>query len=77
MKIKVTFKDPDGVWESISESVTEHVNAIEGLDAEERDELKEYRHEAVSEKLKKWIEYGEYLTVAFDTETGTATVIPV
>jgi hypothetical protein len=77
MKIKITVKDPDGVYESINEAVKKSVASIEGLEDFEREEMEESRTESVGEKLSKWIEYGEYITVEFDTETGEATVIPV
>jgi len=77
MKIKITLKDPDGVYECIRQDVESHVESIEGLDAEEREELLESRTDSVNDKLSKWIEYGEYVTVEFDAETGEAKVIPV
>lgn len=43
--------------------------AMEDLGEEEKAEV-----EAVA---KKWIKWGEYVTITLDTETGTATVEPV
>lgn len=43
--------------------------AIEDLSEEEREEAKE--------TARKFIEYGEYVRIEFDTETKTATVLPV
>ena len=77
MKIKITVKDPDGVYDSINATVKNSVASIAGLDDDEREEMEESRAESVGEKLSKWIEYGEYITVEFDTETGTAIVVPV
>ena len=77
MKIKITVKDPDGVYDSINATVKNSVALIAGLDDDEREEMEESRAESVGEKLSKWIEYGEYITVEFDTETETAIVVPV
>lgn len=76
MKIIVTFKDPDGVGDSLREAVEESVMAIDGLSDGERESLVEDRLESVRESLSKWIEYDEYLRVEFDTEAGTARVMP-
>jgi hypothetical protein len=75
MKFRITMKDPDGPYESIQEAAKEMVNAIKGIDADERESLQEKRHETLSEFAGRWMEYGEYLEVEFDTEAGTATVI--
>lgn len=75
MKLKITFKDPDGVYECVREAVRETMP--EGLSGEEADELLESRTESTFNTLRKWIEWKEYLSVEFDTESGTATVLPV
>lgn len=74
MKIQITFKDPDVVYEAVRDAVTKEVNAIESLDADEKESLIETRTEKVNDKLDKWIKYGEYVTIEFDTEADTATV---
>lgn len=61
MKILITFKDPDGVSNAILEKRAEDSS----LDAE-----------YISNKLSEWIKWDEYITVEFDTEANTATVIP-
>lgn len=76
MKIQITFKDPDGVYEAIREEAESQVKAIAGLDDDEKESLIEGRVESIQESLKPWIRHGEYITVEFDTETKTATVIP-
>ncbi len=76
MKIRITFKDPDAPYDAIQEAAKEQVEAIEGLDADEKESLVEGRVESIQEKLNPWIKYGEYITVEFDTEAKTATVIP-
>lgn len=75
MKIKITFKDPDGVFECIREAV--EATLPEGLSPHERNQLVESRHEETASRLRKWLKYGEYLTVEFDTDAGTAVVVPI
>ncbi len=73
MKVKITFKDPDGVYECVRDAVQESLP--DGLDAGEQEELLESRTEATFEKLKQWLRWNEYVTVEFDTEAGTAVVV--
>ena len=69
MKIRINFTDPDGVSYALDEAAEEsQLNEGEGT--------KEEHKEALKGMLKKWVRYGEYCEVEFDTETGTATVIP-
>ena len=42
--------------------------AIDGMDEDSQEEVKEL--------AKKFIEFGEYLTIELDTENSTARVIP-
>lgn len=60
MKIKVTFKDPNGPHDALKA-------AVKGLSEEEADK--------VEGAFNRWIRSGEYLTVELDTEADTATVI--
>lgn len=77
MKFKVTMKDPDGVYESRQDAITNDVANIEGLNEDEREAVAEERTEAVKKAMGKWFEYDEYLTVEIDTDAGTCTVLPV
>ena len=77
MKIRILFKDPDGVYEAIEEAVKKSVQQMPDLDKDEREVLVETRREHQGNLLSKFIEYGEYLHVEFDTVAGTATVLPV
>lgn len=72
----MTFKDPDVIFEAISEAVNERIKAIKELDDEERDVLIEKKNRAVSDQLSKWIEYGDFITVEFDTDLNTARIVP-
>lgn len=75
MKITITLKDPDGVIDSINDCLKDEVRSIEGLSDDEKEDLIETRREEVNEKLSKFIEYGEYVTIEFDTELLTARVL--
>jgi len=73
MKIKLQFKDPDGVYGSVEDAVKKSLADL-GLDEDEMEPLIERRREKVNEKIRRWVKYGEYLTVEIDLEAGTAVV---
>ena len=61
MKLRIMFKDPDGVYDSLEEA---------GLDPNELPE-------DVEKVVKKFIEFSEYIYIDFDIANGTAEVVPV
>ncbi len=61
MKLKLQFKDPDGVWDSLNDCFADP------------NELPE----DVEKALKRYIEFGEYVTIEIDTLTGEARVVPL
>ena len=61
-KLQITLKNPDSVWDSIRDA---------GIDPNKVDES------VFGEVLNKFVEYGEYVTIELDSETGTASFIPV
>lgn len=63
MKFRVTFKTPDAVSEA--------------LDSEEFDGESEELKQAMENFTLQWIEFGEYLTVEFDTARQTCKVVKV
>lgn len=73
-KIVITFKDPDGVYESLREHVDDSLGVTEDLLPSERKRLVQERVSELGKKLSKWVEYGEYITVEFDLKAETATV---
>ena len=77
MKIAITLKDPDGVYESIRDAANESVAGVSGLSGEEVEQLIEARREKIYDACAPWIEYGEYVTIEIDTEAGTAIVCKV
>jgi len=76
VKIRITMKDPDCEYGPVEDAVKAELESVPGLSKDEREALMETRCESARAKLDKWMKYGEYLTVEFDTEAGTATVIP-
>lgn len=74
MKFRITLKDPDGFYEGIRDAAESSLKKEKGLSAEERESLIESRVEKIGESLKKWVEYGEYVDIEFDTDAMTATV---
>lgn len=79
MKFRVTFKTPDVLDSALSDAWSEaHCEDHEYRDAGCSaciDASEESRHQ-VKELAEKFIEYGEYVTIEFDTETQTSTVVP-
>lgn len=61
MKIRLGFKTPD----------------VMDYPEPPWDEMSEDARLAAEVAIKKWVKYGENLTVEIDTETGTCTVIEV
>lgn len=74
MKIRVTVKDPDGFYDCVKDAVKDSLDELEGLDEQEKEDLLEHRLEKTWDKLEKFVDCQEYVTIVFDTDTGTATV---
>lgn len=70
MKITVHMKTPDAVHYAMEAAAKREPSQLP--DDDERDE----RLADAKDALDKWFEYGECLTVEFDTEAMTATVLP-
>ena len=75
MKFKVTFKDPDVVSDAITEAIKRELVQLP-LSPEEIEAVVELREHEINNFTDTWVEYGEYITVEFDTEAGTCTVVP-
>lgn len=78
MKIRVTLKSPDTMADAVTDAVHTDVQAsISGLSEQELRALANERQcEIQGELSSRWMRYGEYLTVEFDTDDWSATVIP-
>lgn len=77
MKFCITMKDPDGVFDSVTDHILKELNLnAASLTNREIKNLTETRRDAIDESLTKWFRHGEYLTVEVDLEAGTCTVVP-
>jgi hypothetical protein len=74
MRFTLTFKDPDGPSECLREAVTESI-PFTITDPEEIDQLIDSRLEDLREFIEPWVQWGEYVSIEFDTETKTAKVV--
>lgn len=81
MKVKITFKTPyatDAVEEEIKSSCEKHWEFDSRCDdCQEVKQERKYAIQDEKEKLSKFIQFDELVTIEFDTEAGTATVLPV
>lgn len=75
MKIKVYIKDPDGFGDAINDSIRDELNKLP-LNNKEKEAILDIRREEVEDKLSKWVESNECVTLEFDLDTGTASVLP-
>ena len=74
MKLQLKFKDGPGVERSIAAALTKDVAKL-NLPKDEADALLEIRQRKVAAALRTWIKYDCLITVDFDLEKGTATVV--
>lgn len=82
MKFVMTLKDPDGIYDSISEATNDALEdespprAMDGsIDEYEAEQRFERTRDKIEDFCDKWVEYGDYVYVEFDTETRTARVL--
>ena len=74
MKLKLTFKTPDVIDFSLNDLFITYDDNDEKQEVDEVDGL---TRDDIAYDLRKYIEYGEYLTVEYDTDTKKMAVIPV
>jgi hypothetical protein len=75
MKIKITLRDPYGVYDAVDNAAEISARSVSGLSEHEIDQIKEARRVRIAEDVKPWIDHGEYVRIEIDTESGTATVL--
>ncbi len=77
MKFTITFKTPDVVTDTVYDQIKmkmyQEEEDISELTEEHYAEIEE-QTDREKQKVAKWIKYGEYVTIEFDTDKGTATV---
>lgn len=76
MKLTVYIKDPDGFSEAVRIAAEKFAKDIPGIDADERESIRERREEKLFDAMERWVEFNECVTIEFDTEAGTAVVVP-
>jgi hypothetical protein len=74
MKVRVTMKDPDALDEALYEAVLK-LQKPEDVSKEEWQLICEHRQAAAHDAIRPFMKYSEYITVEFDTDAHTATVI--
>jgi len=76
MKIQMTFKEPDLLHVATDLAAVQEVEAMEGLRPTEYSAMAESRSlDAYAAITERWMPYGEFVTVEFDTEENTARVV--
>lgn len=76
MRFTITFKTPDTTDDAIKDAVFAESDCDCGLCPECR-EVRQEKEPPLRAVAEKFIEYGEYVYIELDTETGTATVLPI
>ncbi len=70
--IKIHLKDPDGFNEAIRLAVEE---SVASLMKEEQEVIRDIRRDKLEQELEPWVEYQEYITLEFNREKKTLTVV--
>lgn len=76
MKLRVCFKTPDTVEYAINGALVYAITDENANDPEAVDEARHQLKEDLKKVTEKYVSYGEEVTLEFDTETGTAIVVP-
>lgn len=74
MKFQLTLKDPDGIFNGLRDG-TWYLDLC-NENKEERAIAEEKRLVTMITFVEQWLEFGEYATIEFDTNAGTATLVP-
>ena len=77
MKFKVTFKNPDGFWDSVEDAVEESLSGNTFFSEKEAEATYDARRDIIQDAIRKYVAFEECITIEFDTTAGTATVVPL
>jgi hypothetical protein len=78
VKLRITFKDPDAVYQSDITLQIANCLASLPLTVEEKTLLVEVRSERITSELTdRFFRYGEYVDLEIDTESWDIKVVPV
>lgn len=70
MKIEINFKTPDAVYDAIDRAFSgDKTFPLHMTELDKKATICHYK-----DKLRKWIEYGESVTLVYDTEANTLVV---
>ncbi len=75
MKIVITMKDPDGVWESVDAAVHAEIQRRGITDPDEAEALGPIFRKRIMAAVARWFSYNEYVSVELDTEADTCVVV--
>jgi hypothetical protein len=75
VKFRIQLKDPDGFSDGMDEAIEASLSEAD-LSDDEKEAVSEARQERAWKALETWVEYQEYVTIEFDTDAGTAVVVP-
>lgn len=67
------LKDSDGVFDSIEQHI--HSNIPVELDEMEKKDYCESQWIKIYDDIKKWVKWGECVTIEIDTKTNSAIVV--
>jgi hypothetical protein len=78
MKIRVSLKDPDTMHDAVCDAVQRDTKfSLTGVTEPERVQISRDRSTEIQGKITdRWMPYGEYLLVEFDTDDWSAKVLP-
>lgn len=76
MKFRITFKDPDGPYGCMRDIASDYARNLT-KNPKEQEAIEDVKFEEIQEFTEPWISYNEYVTIEFDTEANTATVVKV
>jgi hypothetical protein len=80
MKFVVTMKTPDAISQGIEQAAQRYVDDLgpnDMSDDEIQEEVLRDKQAELCTFVNKWVKYSEYITIEFDTDAGTATVLEV
>jgi hypothetical protein len=75
VKFNITFKSPDAVYAAVETTAADDYNERFDNGSLGEDEDVHTIKEDIEAFLSQFLVYGEMITVEFDTEAGTATVV--
>ena len=73
------MKNPDCASDAIDRAIENEIKGLKSfgkpLNEDDLNDFRDYHKEKLETFLEQWVEYGEYVTLEFDTVENTAVVI--